>query len=145
MDPFSSASELARCIRAREVGSEELLDVYLERVSVAVSLIPTHDALAADSVLGPLYGVPLTIKESFNLAGTPTTFGLPPFRNNIAQDDALAVSRLKAAGAIVFGKTNVPQTLRALTKSTAVPTIPGIWSGHREDLPADQLPRLRPA
>ena len=127
MDPFSSASELARCIRAREVGSEELLDVYLGRVAAhnpeinAVVVLVEEQArkaareadaaLAADSVLGPLHGVPLTIKESFNLAGTPTTFGLPLFRNNIAQDDALAVSRLKAAGAIVFGKTNVPPAL----------------------------------
>ena len=52
--------------------------------------------------------MPATIKESYNITGLPTTWGLPILKDNIAQDDALAVDRLKAAGAIFLGKTNVP-------------------------------------
>jgi amidase len=65
-------------------------------------------AIRSAERLGPLHGVPMTVKESFNVAGLPTTFGLPEHRNNIARENALAVDRLLAAGAIVFGKTNPP-------------------------------------
>ena len=124
---FSSAATLARRIRDREIGAEELLDGYLDRVAAynpAVNAVVVLDveaarlaakaadaAVAKGEALGPLHGVPMTIKESFNLTGTPTTYGLPPFRDNLAQTDAVAVSRLKAAGAVVFGKTNVPPGL----------------------------------
>src|SRR5579875_1962937 len=53
----------------------------------------------------------MTIKESFWLAGTPTTFGFPEFRHNIATSDAVVVQRLLKAGAVIFGKTNVPPAL----------------------------------
>ena len=60
---------------------------------------------------GPLLGVPMTVKESFNVAGLPTTWGIPSGKNFRASEDALAVQRLKAAGAIILGKTNVPLSL----------------------------------
>ena len=60
---------------------------------------------------GPLHGLPMTVKESFDVAGWPTTRGLTEFKDNIAREDSLAVQRLKRAGAIVFGKTNVPVLL----------------------------------
>jgi len=60
---------------------------------------------------GALHGLPMTIKESFNLAGTPTTFGFAEFAGNIARSDAVAVKRLTGAGAIILGKTNVPPGL----------------------------------
>ncbi|QDH34565.1 amidase family protein [Porphyrobacter sp. YT40] len=59
----------------------------------------------------PLFGVPMTIKESFDVAGLPTTFGHPQFKDDIAPRDAALVRRLKAAGAIIIGKTNVPVDL----------------------------------
>jgi amidase len=59
----------------------------------------------------PLLGVPMTVKESFNVAGLPTTWGLPPFRDHRPSVDAVAVQRLKAAGAVILGKTNVPPGL----------------------------------
>ena len=59
----------------------------------------------------PLFGVPMTIKESFDVAGLPTTWGHPRFRNMLAPQDALLVRRLKAAGAVIIGKTNVPVDL----------------------------------
>lgn len=62
----------------------------------------------------PLFGVPMTVKESFNVAGLPTTFGHVRFKDNIAARDAVVVQRLKAAGAIILGKTNVPPDLADL-------------------------------
>ena len=60
---------------------------------------------------GPLHGIPMTVKESFNISGAPTTWGDPENKNNIAETDSDAVHRLRNAGAIVFGKTNVPLNL----------------------------------
>jgi amidase len=71
---------------------------------------------AADAALArgerlPLLGVPMTVKESFNVAGLPTTWGIPQARGFIAEDDALVVARARSAGAVVLGKTNVPLNL----------------------------------
>ena len=74
-------------------------------------------AIAADVVvasgapLGPLHGVPMTIKEAYNIEGLPTTWGVPEFKNNIATEDSDTVTRMKQAGAHFFGKTNVPLSL----------------------------------
>ncbi|MEZ5682085.1 MAG: amidase family protein [Erythrobacter sp.] len=62
----------------------------------------------------PLFGVPMTVKESFNVAGLPTTFGHARFEDNIVDHDAVVVQRLKDAGAIILGKTNVPPDLADL-------------------------------
>ncbi len=133
---FSSATELARQIRERAVGSAELLEHFIARVErlnprinaiVATDLARAREmaraadrALAADAATGPLHGVPMTVKESFNVVGLPTTFGLPEYRNNIARENALAVDRLAAAGAIIFGKTNVPPWLADAQSQNAV-------------------------
>lgn len=61
--------------------------------------------------LPKLFGVPITVKESFDVAGLPTTWGVESFRNNIAKGDAVAVARLKQAGAVVLGKTNISAML----------------------------------
>ena len=124
---FLSATDLAARIRRREIGCEELLRHYLERVdrhngainAIVVDLREqalqaaqaADQALAAGEEVGPLHGVPMTVKESYNLAGAPTTWGNPEWRGNIAKEDAESVKKLKAAGAVVFGKTNVPLML----------------------------------
>ena len=121
---FQSATELARRIRDRETTSRALLEHFLGRVDAlnpALNAVVVQDragaraaadaadaALARGDAVGPLHGVPMTVKESYDLAGTPTTWGIPELRDNVVQTDALAVQRLKAAGAVVFGKTNVP-------------------------------------
>jgi amidase len=124
---YLPAHELARRLRRRELGALELLEHYLARVQ---RLNPRINAIAvldaerarerareADAALdrgvswGPLHGVPMTVKESFNVAGLPTTYGYPAFADNRAKDDAVTVQRLKAAGAVIFGKTNVPVSL----------------------------------
>jgi amidase len=124
---FASASRLADEIRERRIGCLELLDFTLaraERYNPALNAIiawqverarerarAADDALARGEVWGPLHGVPMTVKESFNLAGLPTTWGNPLWRDNIAADNAVVVDRLLAAGAVIYGKTNVPLML----------------------------------
>ena len=124
---FKSATELAAMIRKREIGAEELLDLYFARIddhNPALNAVIWEDregaretARTADSLtasggdLPPLHGVPMTIKESYDLAGSPTTWGDPEFRDNIAETDSVSVARLKAAGVNLFGKTNVPLML----------------------------------
>jgi amidase len=125
---FRSATELAAAIRARQIGAQELLEHYLARVerfnpklNAIVNLRAEHareraraadQALAKGEVWGPLHGVPMTVKESYNIAGLPTTWGDPKQRNNVAREDAVVVERLQRAGAIIFGKTNVPLMLQ---------------------------------
>ena len=128
MDPwFMGAAELAAEIRAKRISATELLDGYLARINHfnpalnAIIIVDEEaarraataadEALAASADTGPLHGVPMTIKESFDLAGHPSTFGRPDRRNHAAARDALTVQRLKAAGAIVMGKSNVPLDL----------------------------------
>jgi len=122
--PFRSARQLAADIRRRKIGCLELLDLYLDRVErydPAINAIVVRDvdrarrraraadrALAKGDVWGPLHGLPMTIKESYDVAGLPTTWGVPALKDNVAQKNALVVDRLLAAGAVLFGKTNVP-------------------------------------
>lgn len=124
---FKSATELAAMIQAKEIGALELLEHYLDRVeryNPALNAVIVLDAerararakeadaaLARGELWGPLHGVPMTIKESYNVAGLPTTNGRPDMKDNIAESDALAVERLNAAGVVLFGKTNVPLNL----------------------------------
>ncbi|MFO1288543.1 MAG: amidase [Rubrivivax sp.] len=124
---FLPAHELARRLRRREIGARELLERYLqriERLNPMLNAVVVLDAARArqradeaDAALergqswGPLHGLPMTVKESFNVAGLPTTFGVPAFAERKLEADALTVRRLKAAGAVVFGKTNVPVAL----------------------------------
>jgi amidase len=119
----ASAGELADLVRRRQIGCLELLDAAIarvERLDGALNAVVVRDfdrarthakALDQGPPTGPLHGVPMTVKESFDIAGLPTTWGFPDAARNIAQIDALAVSRLRAAGAVIYGKTNVPKGL----------------------------------
>ncbi|MCH9671036.1 MAG: amidase [Gammaproteobacteria bacterium] len=133
---FKSANELAAMIQQKTISSEELLDLYLRRVdqfNPDLNAIIVFDiekarerARQADAATqrgecwGPLHGVPMTIKESYNIAGLPTTFGNPDFANNIADEDALSVQRLLKAGVVIFGKTNVPLALADFQSYNAI-------------------------
>jgi amidase len=119
-----TATELVGMLRRREVSSRELLEVLLARVAkhgVALNAVVTldeerarADAAAADDELahgrprGPLHGLPMTIKDTFETAGLRTTAGAPELSGHVPERDADAVAWLRRAGAIVFGKTNVP-------------------------------------
>ena len=125
--PFRSAVELVREIKSHRITSRGLLETYLARVDrfnpgINAVVVEQRDkarqqADAADAAWrkgddwGPLHGLPMTVKESYNLAGLPTTFGLPAMQDNLASADAVSISKLMQAGAIVFGKTNVPVDL----------------------------------
>jgi len=122
--PFRAAKQLAADIRKKKVGCLELLDLYLARVAKydgALNAVVVRDferartraraadrALARRQVWGPLHGVPMTIKESYDVAGLPTTWGVPANAKHIATKNAVAVDRLLGAGVVLFGKTNVP-------------------------------------
>jgi amidase len=121
---FRSATALAAALRRREIGCRELLDHYVarvERLNPALNAIVTLDleaararadeadaALASGEHWGPLHGVPMTIKDAFETMGLTTTCGYPPLAHYVPAHDAVAVGRLAAAGAVFFGKTNVP-------------------------------------
>lgn len=124
---FRSASALVRDLRAGRIGAYELLGHYLKRIeryNPKINAIIASDiagakrraraadrALARGQSLGPLHGLPMTVKESFDVIGLPTTWGLVEHRDHRAASNAAAVQRLIDAGAIVFGKTNVPVLL----------------------------------
>jgi amidase len=117
------AHALAKALRNRELSSRELLELYLnrvERLNPPLNAVVTLDvegarraADAADSTLasggptGPLHGVPMTIKDSYETAGMRTTCGLEDW-DRVPDRDADAVARLRNAGAVIFGKTNTP-------------------------------------
>jgi amidase len=124
-----SALELAAQIARGELSAVEATDAAIariERLDGAINAVVVRDfaraldqAKAADSrrasgEVGPLNGVPVTFKESFNIAGLKTTWGFEHARDFVAQEDAHAVKRLKSAGAVVLGKTNVPVALADL-------------------------------
>jgi amidase len=121
---FSSASALAAAISRREIGCVEALDMFIERVRThdgRLNAVVVRDYArarkraahldATPGSTGPLHGVPMTVKESFDVAGLPTTYGMLEYAQNVALRNAVAVARLEAAGAVIFGKTNVPPLL----------------------------------
>ena len=124
-DPhFRSARQLISDIRRKKIGCLEALDLFLarmERYNPKLNAIIATDvegarrrarqadaALRKGKVWGPLHGLPMTIKESYDVVGMPTTWGLTQLKDNVPPRNALAVDRLLGAGAVLFGKTNVP-------------------------------------
>ena len=121
---FSGASELAALVRDRKIGCLELVDHFIariERLDGRLNAVVVRDFEKARAQArnldgasgegGALRGVPITVKESYDVAGLPTTWGIPGKETNVPARDALAVERLKAAGAVILGKTNVPKSL----------------------------------
>lgn len=143
-----SAGELAEMIRTREVSSREVVDAHLQRIEQvndhlnAITIVLTDSAVeAADAAdkrttkgedLPPLHGVPVTVKENIDLAGTPTTWGLVALEQAIPTQDAPIVERIRVAGAIPIGRTNLPEMglristnnpLRGLTRNPWNPEL----------------------
>ncbi|HEV8357827.1 MAG TPA: amidase family protein, partial [Gemmatimonadales bacterium] len=122
--PTLPAVELATRVRSGKLSAVEAIEQALERVArlnpalnAVVTLNPhaLDDARALDQRIsrgespGPLAGVPVGIKDVTQVAGVRTTFGSPLYRDHVPQEDALVVQRLRAAGAIILGKTNTPE------------------------------------
>jgi len=121
---FYSASQLAKAIRDRQVSSREVIEAHLSQIAQhnpKLNAIITLNgeqayqqarhadaALARGEIWGPLHGVPITSKDSFETAGLRTTCSYQPLANYIPHQDATVVARLRGAGAIVLGKTNMP-------------------------------------
>ena len=124
--PYRGATELRHALAARKVSARELVDAAISRIEALdsrINAVVVRDfdraraaAKAADDELAnggekPLLGLPMTVKEQYDVAGLPTCWGYPKFRDWKPDFDALVVQRLKAAGAIILGKTNVPKGL----------------------------------
>jgi amidase len=120
---YMTAVELARSLTAREVSAVELADAAIariERLDATINAVCVRDfdrareaaheadATRARGEIRPLLGIPMLIKESFNIEGLPTTWGIPACKDYIAAENAVVVARARAAGAVVLGKTNVP-------------------------------------
>jgi amidase len=124
--PYRTATELVEALANRTVSSRQLVDnaiARIEALDTKINAVVVRDfttarqaADAADQALArgerrPLLGLPMTVKEQFNTSGLPTTWGDPKFKDWQPAGDALAVTRLKTAGAVILGKTNVPLQL----------------------------------
>ena len=121
------AAEIARRIAARELTSVNVVEAHIRRIeaingrlnALVVPMFAQARAAAktADEIqqsgrsLGLLHGVPFTVKECFHVAGTPATIGIERFRRELSTEDAPLVARLKQAGGVLLGKTNVPQLM----------------------------------
>jgi len=145
---FQSATEMLARLHARQIGAVELLQLHLDRVreiGPAINAVVALDeegalaqaaradaALARGRWLGPLHGLPMTIKDAFEVVGMPATCGFEALREHRPTQDAEVVTALRHAGAVVYGKTNVPegagdhQTYNAVYGLTRNP-----WRGDR--------------
>ncbi|WP_225728933.1 MULTISPECIES: amidase [unclassified Nocardia] len=123
---FATLREQVAALRARTISATEMLEQTIARIEKfddKVNAVVVRDfdraraaAQQADTALArgefaPLLGVPVAVKESFNVAGLPTTWGYPDAKGWLPTEDAALVTRVKAAGAVVIGKTNVPRSL----------------------------------
>lgn len=151
LDCYQSAREMVAAVAAREVSARELLELHLaqvelanSRVNAVVSLDPERAykaAAAADQVTaagtatGALHGLPLAVKDTHQVAGWLTTFGSPLRRDFVPSVDDLVVERMRAAGVVIFGRTNVPEwaagshTFNPLFGTTYNPYDPGRSAG----------------
>ncbi|HAB24095.1 MAG TPA: amidase, partial [Pantoea sp.] len=121
---FSDATRLAELIRRRDISPVEVMQAHLDRIEetnpqvnaiVTVAAGALKEARAAEAAvmagepLGPLHGVPFTVKDSIDTAGVMTQRGSPIFKNRLPTEDATSVARIKAAGGILLAKTNLPE------------------------------------
>ena len=122
MNEFSTAQQAAAAIRAGQASSRELTEQLLARIAADTSVnavvetraeyaleaaTAADEAVSSDTRLGPLHGVPMTVKDAIDVAGLPTTWGVPAFAGSVPDTSATLVERLIGAGAIIVGKSNV--------------------------------------
>jgi amidase len=136
-----AAWEIAERVRAGEVSGREVAEAHLARIEEvnpqvnAVTVVLADEALKAGQVAGPLCGVPMTVKENIDVAGSATTLGIAALRDAIAAEDAPHIAELRAAGATPIGRTNMPEfgmrwhTTNALRGVTRNPGDPELTAG----------------
>jgi amidase len=120
---FATATQLSNALARKEVSAIELAEHAIARIERhdgkinavcvgdfdrALDAARTADAARARGESRPLLGIPMTVKESFNVAGLPTTWGIPAHKDFRPKEDALTITRIKDAGGVIVGKTNVP-------------------------------------
>ena len=127
IDGFSTATEMLAALDRRDVSSAELTDMQIERIERLdgkINAVVVRDfaaarerAVVADArraagePLGKLDGLPHTLKESTAAAGLPQTAAMPPFAGHIAEADGPVAAKVRAAGGVLLGKTNIPPFL----------------------------------
>jgi amidase len=141
----SSAMELAELIRTGAARTTEVVEAHLDRIRAVNPSVNAITAVLADTAraqaealdakresgcqLGPLAGVPFTVKENIDVAGTATTHGVPALKNAIAKCDAPMVEKLRRAGAIPIGRTNLPDlSMRFHTQSSLHGSTQNPWN-----------------
>src|SRR5215510_770635 len=142
------ATELAQRIARRELSSVEVVDAHLARIDAVnpalnalvrvladearAAAVVADRRLASGETIGPLHGVPFTVKENIDMAGLPTTWGVPALANAVVTVDAPVVERMRAAGAIAIGRTNLPDMgLRMHTDSSLHGLTRNPWHPER--------------
>ncbi len=136
VDPFTTAAEMVRLLRAGEVSSRELVELHLERIerlNGRLNAVVTVDEAGArrraddldyrrvqSGPVGLLHGPPLTLKDCWATQGMRTTGGNPEMADLVPQADAEVVARLRAAGAVVVGKTNLPENVTGQETANAL-------------------------
>ncbi|MDQ6674315.1 MAG: amidase family protein [Chloroflexota bacterium] len=124
-DAFAPATTMLTALRQRDIGSAELVELHLSRINhhnptLNAIVVPAEDpaaaARSADAArargeVGMLLGLPITLKESMNVRGLPTTVGVPDFVSYRASEDGAVAARTRSEGAVLLGKTNIPPLL----------------------------------
>src|SRR5215470_495945 len=145
------ATELAQRIARKQLSSAEVVDAHLARIEAVnpalnavvhvladearAAAVQADRRLAAGETVGPLHGVPFTVKENIDMAGLPTTWGVPALAKAVVPADAPVVERMRAAGAIPIARTNLPDmalrvhTVSSLHGLTKNPWHPGRTAG----------------
>src|SRR5450759_4883431 len=143
-----SASSLAKLIASKQVSSNDVVEAHLARIAEvnpkvnAIVRVLADEARAAAAIadqvvasgapLGLLHGVPCTVKENIDVAGLPTTWGVPALAGAVVPLDAPVVQRMRAAGAIPIGRTNLPDmALRVSTDSSLYGITRNPWNAQR--------------
>ncbi|MEM6724718.1 MAG: amidase family protein [Bacteroidota bacterium] len=108
----TSLAETQACLDQIDQHNDQLHSIVVHNKAAALERAKMLDeALKAGNIHGPLHGVPVTVKEAFNMVGLPTTVNFPLLKNFVAQHDSIFVQRLYDAGAVIVGKTNIPMLL----------------------------------
>ena len=145
---FTSAAEMASMIRNREISPVEVTQATLSRIEQSQPILNAFITVAAEpameaakaaeaavmggAVLGPLHGVPLAVKDLVPTAGIRTTWGSLIFKDHVPDADAVVVTRLKRAGAIVVGKTTTPEFgQQCLTEAPLFGRTRNAWAADR--------------
>lgn len=145
---YTYAHQLVSLIRKKDLSPVELMEATLERIETINSIINAFVSIRAEEAMeearamteqiaegreiGPLAGIPIGVKDLEDVRGMVTSFGSVPYKNNVAQGDSIQVARLKAAGAIVVGKTNTPEFgFTGFTKNLLYGVTRNPWNTER--------------